>query len=129
MTCECTRGMNHSASMPCPVPQVFQSADSRARFVSELVHQGTGLVADCDHHSSPCAGQQHVVRCDLAAAVAAFSEAAALLPPKTEEGGNAMLQQAIALDSMGKSEDALPIYRRLLGHRNASVARTVRALP
>ena len=52
-----------------------------------------------------------------------------MLSPKTTAGGQALLQKAITLDSMGRSEDALSIYRQLRKHRCLEVAKTVCRCP
>lgn len=58
-------------------------------------------------------------------ALVLFEEACSMLNPKTTAGGQAFLQKAITLDSMGNSEEALSIYRQLRTHRCLEVAKTV----
>lgn len=64
-------------------------------------------------------------RGNLTAALVIFDEAADLLSCKTNAGGTAHLQKAITLDSLGRSDEALKIYRQLQGHRCLDVAKTV----
>lgn len=62
---------------------------------------------------------------NLRMALVLFEEACSMLNPKTTAGGQAFLQKAITLDSMGNSEEALGIYRQLRTHRCLEVAKTV----
>jgi len=60
-------------------------------------------------------------------ALETFEAAAALLSRKTEAGGLALLQKAITLDSLGRHQEALSLYRQLIGHRSSYISKTARA--
>jgi tetratricopeptide (TPR) repeat protein len=72
------------------------------------------------------AGKILLNRGNLSGALVIFEEAASLLSCKTNAGGAAHLQKAITLDSLGKNQEALKIYRQLRGHRCLEVAKMVR---
>lgn len=55
-----------------------------------------------------------------------FSEAAAMVPLKTKIGGQAYLQKAICLDSLGMNDEAYQIYNSLKGHNGPGVAKAAR---
>ena len=55
-----------------------------------------------------------------------FSDAAALVPLKTKIGGQAYLQKAICLDSLGMNDEAYQIYNSLKGHNGPGVAKAAR---
>lgn len=61
-------------------------------------------------------------------ALPGFEEAADLLPLRTIVGGEARLQQAISLDSLGYNEEARLIYMSLKSHPSACVSKTVKRL-
>lgn len=65
---------------------------------------------------------------DLQPAADAFAAAAALLPSRTLLGGRARLNQGIALDSMGKGEEAFTLYKSVERHPSADVARSAKRL-
>lgn len=52
-----------------------------------------------------------------------WTQSAACFHRRTVVGGNAALQKAICLDSMGQSEEARPIYAQLSKHSSAYVAK------
>ena len=60
----------------------------------------------------------------LAAALAKFEAAAAPVPLRSRLGGLAGLQRAITLDSLGRNQEAYPIYVSLKGHSAPGVAKT-----
>lgn len=74
---------------------------------------------------STVAGKVLLRKGNLRGALVIFDEAASMLSLKTTAGGQALLQKAITLDSMGSSEEALNIYRQLRTHRCLEVAKTV----
>lgn len=55
----------------------------------------------------------------ISAALAKFSEASALVPLRSRLGGEAALQHAICLDSLGRNQEAYAIYKQLEGHKTA----------
>ena len=59
-------------------------------------------------------------------ALEVLQEASQLLSRKTEAGGMALLQMAITLDSLGRHDEALSLYRELMAHRSGYVSKTVR---
>ena len=71
------------------------------------------------------AGKILLNRGNLTGALVLFDEASDLLSCKTDAGGAAHLQKAITLDSLGKNQEALKIYRQLRGHRCIEVAKMV----
>jgi hypothetical protein len=64
----------------------------------------------------------------LSSALGFFEAAAGLVPIKSAAGGEAALQQAITLDSLGCHDDARALYTQLRRHRTARVAKTARAM-
>lgn len=52
-----------------------------------------------------------------------FSEAADMVPLKSKIGGLANLQKAVCLDSLGRNDEAYPIYKSLRGHSAPGVAK------
>ena len=72
----------------------------------------------------------------LAAAGAKYAESAARMPLRTQLGGQARLQHAICLDSLGQGQAAHSIYRSLSRHPTSFVAKranqarfSIQALP
>jgi tetratricopeptide (TPR) repeat protein len=86
-------------------------------------------VATSSQRNIVSSGKILLRRGNLQGALVIFDEAADLLSSKTNAGGAALLQKAITLDSLGKSEEALKIYRQLRGHRCLEVAKMVRLVP
>ncbi len=62
----------------------------------------------------------------ITGALKIYSEAAALVPLKTKIGGQAYLQKAICLDSLGMNDEAYQIYNSLKGHNGPGVAKAAR---
>ena len=52
-----------------------------------------------------------------------FTEAADMVPLKSKIGGLANLQKAVCLDSLGRNDEAYPIYKSLRGHSAPGVAK------
>lgn len=52
-----------------------------------------------------------------------FSEAADMVPLKSKIGGLANFQKAVCLDSLGRNDEAYPIYKSLRGHSAPGVAK------
>ena len=59
----------------------------------------------------------------VAAAGAKYAESAARMPLRTQLGGQARLQHAICLDSLGQGQEAHSIYRSLSRHPTSFVAK------
>jgi hypothetical protein len=64
----------------------------------------------------------------LSDALAAFEEVRAAVPLKTRLGGQATLQAAICLDSLGDSAAAQALYRKLRGHPSGDIGKRARHL-
>jgi len=52
-----------------------------------------------------------------------FSEVADMVPLKSRIGGLANFDKAVCLDSLGRNEEAYPIYRSLKGHTAPGVSK------
>ncbi|KAK9829847.1 hypothetical protein WJX72_008241 [[Myrmecia] bisecta] len=64
----------------------------------------------------------------IAAALVEFTEAAELMPMRTTLGGLALLQRAICLDSLGRHEEAFPLYKKVERHPAPGVARQAKRM-
>ena len=64
----------------------------------------------------------------LTAALEKFSAAAELVPLRSRIGGQANLQKAICLDSLGRNTDAYSIYTKLEGHTAPGVSKASRRM-
>eukprot|EP01024_Parvocaulis_polyphysoides_P010442 TRINITY_DN13560_c0_g1_i11.p3 TRINITY_DN13560_c0_g1~~TRINITY_DN13560_c0_g1_i11.p3 ORF type:complete len:157 (+),score=27.02 TRINITY_DN13560_c0_g1_i11:934-1404(+) len=64
----------------------------------------------------------------LAQATEFFDQAVNLMAFGTSLGGQARLQYAICLDSLGRNEEALPLYRKLAKHPTSFVAKKSKQL-
>lgn len=67
-------------------------------------------------------------RGDLAGALPIFTQAADLVTYKSVAGGNALLQKAITLDSLGQNDEAKSLYSKLRNHRSVFVAKTAKTM-
>ena len=67
-------------------------------------------------------------RGDFQTAAEIFQEVETYVHRQTDVGGQALLQRAIALDSLGRGADARTLYAALQRHPNAYVARTAKRL-
>jgi len=68
-------------------------------------------------------GQELFEAGSIRAALEKYSEAADLVPLKSKIGGLANFQKAVCLDSLGRNDDAYPIYKSLSGHSAPGVAK------
>jgi len=59
----------------------------------------------------------------LSQAAERFAAAAAVLPFRTDQTGEALLLQAVCLDSVGRVDEAKELYSRVATHPNAKIAR------
>lgn len=59
----------------------------------------------------------------IRAALENYSEASDLVPLKSKIGGLVNLQKAVCLDSLGRNDEAYPIYKSLRGHSAPGVAK------
>eukprot|EP01024_Parvocaulis_polyphysoides_P055143 TRINITY_DN561_c0_g1_i1.p2 TRINITY_DN561_c0_g1~~TRINITY_DN561_c0_g1_i1.p2 ORF type:complete len:157 (-),score=21.05 TRINITY_DN561_c0_g1_i1:227-697(-) len=64
----------------------------------------------------------------LAQALEYFDKATTLIPFATSLGGQARLQYAICLDSLGRNQEAFPMYKRLAKHPTTFVAKRSKQL-
>lgn len=59
----------------------------------------------------------------ISAAMEKYAAAADMVPLKNKIGGLASFQKAVCLDSLGRNEEAYPIYKSLKGHTAPGVAK------
>ena len=62
----------------------------------------------------------------ITTALKLFSDSAALVPIRSKIGGQASLQKAICLDSLGYNEEAYEIYKKLEGHTGPGVSKSAK---
>lgn len=62
----------------------------------------------------------------LTAALKSFSESSDLVPLRSKIGGQATLQKALCLDSLGRNEEAYNIYKTLEGHTGPGVSKAAK---
>ncbi|KAK9787243.1 hypothetical protein WJX73_004807 [Symbiochloris irregularis] len=73
-------------------------------------------------------GSELMRRGRLEAASEVFREATAMAAPMSLLGGDCKMQLAICLDSMSRSEDALPLYKQMTRHPQAHISKRARQM-
>lgn len=68
------------------------------------------------------------VQGQLTAAIGPFDEAVELVTYRSRVGGEATLQKAICLDSLGRNEEAMALYKMISRHSAPGVAKKAKQM-
>lgn len=115
---------------PGQVLETKEEAEARGKRVSEALAQyrkTAGLDIDPVVEEKATLlyekGEELFKSGSISAAMEQYAAAADMVPLKSKIGGLATFQKAVCLDSLGRNEEAYPIYKSLKGHTAPGVAK------